>query len=391
MKIMISKFTPWTLETFKYSEHPEIVAIRNIVTHFDNAQFILIGEGGNKFGVLKTDRGRVVFYNLSLTKSKYVFSLITKFLLVVIHKPAIVVSMGASNLVPYGIACMVTRSKFIPVVTGELWYALSFYPRILREIIYLLLRALFSKSHIVLVLSKRIRLEIITEYKTNPEKVIIYRYKVSSIFNPNVSKELKKVLDISGKKVIFTNARIAPQKGLEYLIDAFKEVIEKVPDAILVIKAYSSDRKYEGKILRKITELNLKNRVMIIKRQVPYEDLPKYYAIADVFVLPSVSEALGVVLLEAMASGVPIVATNVGGITDIVIHEYNGLLVRPHDSQGLAEAILKVLINEDLRKKLIQNELVTIRKIKESENEFENLLRTIITDIMHSTQPRNKQ
>ena len=391
MKIMISKFTPWTLETYKYSEHPEIIAIRNIVTHFDNAQFILIGEGGNKFEVLKTDRGRVVFYNLPLTKSKHIFSLITKFLLVVIHKPAMVVSMGASNLVPYGIACMVTRSKFIPVVTGELWYVLSFYPRILREIIYFLLRALFSKSHIVLALSKRIRLEIITDYKINPEKVIIYRYKISSIFNPNVSKELKKALGISGKKVIFTNARIAPQKGLEYLIDAFKEVIEKVPDAILVIKAYSSDRKYEGKILRKIAELDFKNRVMIIKRQVPYEDLPKYYAIADVFVLPSVSEALGVVLLEAMASGAPIVATNVGGITDIVIHEYNGLLVRPRDSRGLAEAILKVLINEDLRKKLMQNELVTVRKIKESENEFENLLRTIITDVMRSTRSRNKQ
>jgi len=385
MKILISKFTPWTLETFRYSEHPEIVAIRNIVTYFDKVQFLLIGEGGDKFKILGTDRGRIIFYNLSHAKSKLIFSLIAKFLLVVIHKPTIVISMGTTNIIPYGIACVVTRSKFIPVITGELWFELSRYPRIFREVIYFLLRAVFQKSYVVLAISKRVRSEIIVSYKIDPKKVVMYKYKVSSIFNPSTSKELKKTLGLFKEKVIFTNARISPQKGLEYLIEAFKKVIEKIPDAVLIVKAYSSDRAYERKILRKINELNLKSHIIIIKSQVPYNDLPKYYAIADVFVLPSVSEALGVVLLEAMASGVPIIATNIGGITDIITHRFNGLLVKPRDSQGLAEAILRLLVDEDLRKELIQNGLITIQRIAQSKNEFENLLRTMFSDIIHDT------
>jgi sucrose-phosphate synthase len=87
-----------------------------------------------------------------------------------------------------------------------------------------------------------------------------------------------------------------------------------------------------------------------------------------------------------MASGVPIIATNIGGITDIITHGFNGLLVKPHDSQGLAEAILRLLVNEDLRKELIQNGLITIQRIVQSKNEFENLLRTMISDIIHGTQ-----
>jgi len=198
---------------------------------------------------------------------------------------------------------------------------------------------------------------------------------VSNAFNPNVSKELKKFLNPTGK-IVLTICRISPQKGLEYLIEAFKEIAEKIPDVKLVIKAYSSERKYEQKLLRIIDEYKLRNHIKIIKEMIPYSELPKYFAAADVFVLPSVSEGMGVVLLEALATGVPVVASRVGGIPDIIVHEYNGLLVKPRDPKGLAEAIIRILTDDKIKRQLIKGGLATIQAMKE--NEIENLLSKFI-------------
>lgn len=99
-------------------------------------------------------------------------------------------------------------------------------------------------------------------------------------------------------------------------------------------------------------------------------------AAADVFVLPSVFEGLGVALLEAMACGVPVVASNVGGIPDIVTDGYNGLLVGAGDVKGLAESVIKILSDETLRKRLSEGALTTIQQM--TENEFETLLNRFI-------------
>lgn len=83
--------------------------------------------------------------------------------------------------------------------------------------------------------------------------------------------------------------------------------------------------------------------------------LHQHYCQADIFALPSVSEGLGRVLLEAMARSVPVVATNVGGIPDIVRHEETGLLVPPRDPQGMALAIERIIHEPKLRRRLIAN------------------------------------
>lgn len=81
---------------------------------------------------------------------------------------------------------------------------------------------------------------------------------------------------------------------------------------------------------------------------------PLYYKAADVFILPSTmnTESFGIVNLEAMACGVPIVASNIGGIPDIVKDGENGLLVQPKNTEALANAIIYLLENEDMKKKL---------------------------------------
>ena len=85
------------------------------------------------------------------------------------------------------------------------------------------------------------------------------------------------------------------------------------------------------------------------------DQVPKYLAISDIFVRPSISEGLGNVFLEAMAVGVPIIGTPVGGIPDFLKHEETGLFCKPNNPKSIAEAVKKILENKELQEKLIDN------------------------------------
>jgi glycosyltransferase involved in cell wall biosynthesis len=96
------------------------------------------------------------------------------------------------------------------------------------------------------------------------------------------------------------------------------------------------------------TELGISAKILFLG-DVPDAELPEYYAASDVTVLPSKdqSEGFGLTILEANATGKPVIASNVGGIPSVVRHGYNGLLVQPNDASRLAEAILYLSKNHD--------------------------------------------
>jgi glycosyltransferase involved in cell wall biosynthesis len=184
-----------------------------------------------------------------------------------------------------------------------------------------------------------------------------YREKIHMIMNgvdcerfrPDVyAGDLRSELNLKDSKtVLFVGAltRWHRYKGLDDLLQAFR-LLDRKDVRLLVVGGGDLKHEYE----QMAQHLRIRDRV-IFAGDVPDSLLPKYYAISDVLVLPSKdrSEGFGLTILEANASGIPAVASDVGGIPGILLDGENGVLVPPRDPERLAEAILRLVNNDEYR------------------------------------------
>jgi phosphatidyl-myo-inositol alpha-mannosyltransferase len=146
--------------------------------------------------------------------------------------------------------------------------------------------------------------------------------------------------------VVFVG-RLEKRKGLRFLLRAWPMVIQRVPDARLIV--VGRGRPLEG-YKRFAVRQGWSESDVTFAGYVPSEDLPRYYQAADVFCAPNTGqESFGVVLLEAMAAGAPIVASDIPGYRDVVSHAEDGLLVEPKNPGAIADAICRLLANPELR------------------------------------------
>ena len=148
------------------------------------------------------------------------------------------------------------------------------------------------------------------------------------------------------EKILLTIAALHPRKGLKYLLKAMPKILQEKNNVKLVIVGEGPEKL---ELLKLTEKLKIKNQVLFLGHQ---ENIPRLMKCSDLFVLPSVKEAFGLVLLEAMAAQLPIVATNVGGIPEIVEDRKTGFLVEPKDPHVLAQTIIMLLNNKPLREKL---------------------------------------
>lgn len=156
-------------------------------------------------------------------------------------------------------------------------------------------------------------------------------------------------VEIEGR-ILFVG-RVVPIKAIEHLIQMLKIVQKRVPKAHLHIVGPVSDKEYKKKLNVIVDKMDIQNSV-IFKGPKNGADLEKEYSECSVFALTSKEESFGIVLLEAMASGKPIVATEVGGIPEIIKNEEEGILVKYGDVEQLAENIMKLLSDSELRKRM---------------------------------------
>ncbi len=149
------------------------------------------------------------------------------------------------------------------------------------------------------------------------------------------------------KRILFVG-RLHPVKGVRYLLQAMQLVHEEMPDAKLILVGDGKEREN----LESLTDhLGIRECVEFAGK-IPHERIQDYLYHADIFVLPSLSESFGIVNLEAMACGLPIVATRVGGLPDIIDEGINGYLVEAKKPDEIADRILILLQNDAIRKEI---------------------------------------
>jgi glycosyltransferase involved in cell wall biosynthesis len=135
---------------------------------------------------------------------------------------------------------------------------------------------------------------------------------------------------------------IAPTKGLIHLVKAFSMLVRKIPEARLLLVGREQNPKYAQQ-LKDLASTNGIIQQVDFMSEIPQKQLAERMGQADIFVLPSLSEGLGRVVVEAMAAGMPVIGSRVGGIPEIVQHGKTGVLVSPGDEQALAEQMYQLL------------------------------------------------
>jgi glycosyltransferase involved in cell wall biosynthesis len=140
--------------------------------------------------------------------------------------------------------------------------------------------------------------------------------------------------------------RLVPVKAQDVLVSAASKVLESLPDARFVIIGGGP---LHDQLARQIEEAGIQDKFFLLGWRT---DIPDVLAASDLFALTSLQEGMPLAILEAMSAGCPVVATEVGGIPEVVRDGITGLLVPPGDADALAEAILKILTDPERAKEL---------------------------------------
>lgn len=176
----------------------------------------------------------------------------------------------------------------------------------------------------------------------------------TELFGKNYSdtelEELKQNLKLpSDKKILITVSRLVHKNAVDDIVRAMR--LPRLINTILVVVGEGEERKNIEKLA---DDTGVKDRIFFTG-SVEHKNLPKYMKLSDIFIRPSRSEGLGIAFLEAMASGLPVVGTSVGGIKDFLRDEKTGMICRPDDPESIAQSAGRILENEDLKKKITEN------------------------------------
>ncbi len=187
------------------------------------------------------------------------------------------------------------------------------------------------------------------------------------LFSPDVSP-ISEFCD--GKLNILFVGRLEEQKGVNYLIKAYRRVRQEIPNSRLIIVGPGA--RLRGKYEKEVLRSGLKDVIFVGGKS--QSELPQYYKTADVFCAPATGlESFGIVLLEAMAVGKPIVATNIEGYNSVLAHGVEGLLVPPKNEEMLARALVSLLTDKSLRQ-----EMAARARLKAIEYSWEHVAQRIL-------------
>ena len=221
-------------------------------------------------------------------------------------------------------------------------------------------KIIFSTSSHIIFISKNVRKYFLSKIQIPSSKNSVIYYGIGKK-NFTHSKQLNnlkiKIKKKKNEKFILNVARHTPQKRVDLLIKGFKEHCLDNKNSKLLLVGHGQETK-NLKIL--VKKLGIENRVYWIKYTDRIYDL---YKISDVFCLTSSYEGLGLVLLEALISKIPIITINNSAMKEVVTHNYTGLLLANNfNSKSLSSALQKILYNKKFSKKITENGLKVVKE-----------------------------
>ena len=291
--------------------------------------FVLSNGGGL---VEKLDQGGSKHYSLPVHK-KSIFSIwkmIKQVRAIIIDNKIDIVH--ARSRIPAWIcffACRSTKASFITTCHG--YYKNVFYSQVM------------GKSKLVIVPSEVIGKHMINDFGVSSENIrCIPRSVDLSRFN------VKKKKNTGGDVVISMVGRITPLKGHKYFLEAMASVVRSYPYAVIQIIGSAPKGKeiYQENLEILSRRLGISENIRFLGNR---DDVPTLLAQTDCLVMPSIEpESFGRVVIEAQSMGVPVVASRLGGVIDIIEEGKTGLLVTPKDSKAMAKAVIRLLRSPEL-------------------------------------------
>ena len=212
----------------------------------------------------------------------------------------------------------------------------------------------------VIAISESVKEHLIRDLAVKEDniRVIHNGVDIDKLQTPNseLQADVRQKLGLSEGPVIGIIARLSEEKGHKYLIEAMHRVRTKLPSAQLLIVG---EGRMKEKLMNLTEKLDLQNNIFFVPS---VSNTQEPLSIMDIFVLPSIKEGLGISLMEAMACGLAVIGSNVGGIKSLIQDGYNGLLVNPADTGQLANRILELIGEPKKRDYLGDNARIFIKQ-----------------------------
>lgn len=246
-----------------------------------------------------------------------------------------------------------------------------------------------SNSYDLLLAGSKFYYDWALKLGANPKKLHLTYFGIdTSRFESRLTLKkntLRKKLGLPKDKFVITfPSRVIERKGVMEIVYALS-LLKKIGFCpILYMPAFHKpfDLNFAKRVLQNAKKLGLFEQIYIPNVEITYQQMPNVYAVSDIIAIPSHYEGLGLVALEAMSVGIPIVSTDVSGINEILKDKHNGTLVDPKNGFRLAEAILGLISDPNQMKNLSSNGIFYVKENFSSEKliaNIENLYKSLLT------------
>ncbi len=316
---------------------------------YNKKGFLIFSPNTNNFKNHKTlfyyskNFGLNLLYSLLL--NFYINFLIEKNKLGIIHL----------NCGPGGILLLKKpKSKFICTVVHTYYQQQKYIPsQKWKYLLYLLEKRMYKNADKLIAISEDTMKTLISNYEVEPSKVdLIY-----SGVNINKFRKIDNIKKI--KHSLLFVGRLDKRKGINFLLETILLVKKEIPNIKLFIIGCGKMRK---KLERFVRDNDIESNVKFLGF-IPDSHLLRWYNRCQITIVPSLFEGLGLTVIESLACGTPVIATNVDGIRCIIKHNKNGILVEYNNKKELATYVVKLLNNHHLREELSANGLKTVKEI----------------------------